>query len=135
MFEWIKASLARVKIRHDVFFNENSLYESRAIWDVLEKLEQRGYIYKATVRADATPEEIEEAGDRGEATWFRSTTFGDAHDRVMVKASGEPTYTLPDIAYHINKLERGFDLGDQRSGRGSRRAVQGCPVWLDRARL
>ncbi|HVU12999.1 MAG TPA: DALR anticodon-binding domain-containing protein, partial [Phototrophicaceae bacterium] len=45
-----------------------------------------------------------------EAQWFRSTTFGDAKDRVLVKSNGEPTYTLPDIAYHMNKLDRGFDL-------------------------
>ncbi len=47
---------------------------------------------------------------KGVATWFRSTQFGDSKDRVVVKSSGEPTYTLPDIAYHVNKLDRGFDL-------------------------
>ncbi|MCC6803599.1 MAG: arginine--tRNA ligase [Anaerolineae bacterium] len=110
MFEWIKASLARVQIHHDVFFNENSLYESGAIWVILKQLEARGHIYKAALPESATAEEREEAGDKGEATWFRSTAFGDSKDRVMVKSSGEPTYTLPDIAYHVNKLERGFDL-------------------------
>ena len=44
------------------------------------------------------------------ATWFRSTSFGDEKDRVMVKSDGAPTYTLPDIAYHCDKLERGFDI-------------------------
>ncbi len=110
MFDWIRASLARVRIQHDSFFNENSLYESGAVWKVLEALEARGYTYKAAVPEDATPEEREEAGSKGEATWFRSTQFGDSKDRVMVKSSGEPTYTLPDIAYHVNKLNRGFDL-------------------------
>ena len=46
--------------------------------------------------------------DAQEAVWFRSTQLGDEEDRVLVKSSGEPTYALPDIAYHINKLERGF---------------------------
>lgn len=110
MFEWIKASLARVQIHHDIFFNENSLYESGAIWTVLEALQARGHIYKAAVPETATLEEREEAGEKGEALWFRSTTFGDSKDRVLVKSTGEPTYTLPDIAYHVNKLERGFDL-------------------------
>ncbi len=110
MFDWIKASLARVQIRHDQFFNENSLYESGAIWKVLEELQERGHIYRANVPEAATPEEREELGDKGEALWFRSTAFGDSKDRVMVKSNGEPTYTLPDIAYHINKLDRGFDL-------------------------
>ncbi len=110
MFDWIRASLGRVQIHHDVFFNENSLYESSAIWEILEALDERGYVYKAAVPEDATPEERDEAGDKGEAVWFRSTALGDQKDRVLVKSSGEPTYTLPDIAYHVNKLERGFDL-------------------------
>jgi arginyl-tRNA synthetase len=110
MFELIRASLARIQIRHDTFFNENSLYESGVVWEILEALEERGHVYTASVPETATPEEREEAGGKGEATWFRSTTFGDSKDRVLVKSSGEPTYTLPDIAYHVNKLERGFDL-------------------------
>jgi len=110
MFEWIRTTLGTVRIHHDVFFNENSLYESNAVWDTLAALDARGYIYKAAVPEDATPEERDEAGDKGEATWFRSTALGDSKDRVLVKASGEPTYTLPDIAYHVNKIERGFDL-------------------------
>jgi arginyl-tRNA synthetase len=110
MFANIRKTLDRVDIHHDVFFNENSLYESEAIWEVLAELDKRGYVYKASVREDATDEEREEAGGKGEATWFRSTALGDEKDRVMVKSSGEPTYTLPDIAYHKDKIERGFDL-------------------------
>ncbi|MBK8026393.1 MAG: arginine--tRNA ligase [Chloroflexi bacterium] len=106
MFQWIRESLAQVQIVHDVFFNENS----GAIWDVLESLDQAGFVYKATVPEGADKEDVEEAGGKGEAVWFRSTRLGDAKDRVLVKSSGEPTYTLPDIAYHVNKLERGFDL-------------------------
>lgn len=112
MFDWIKRSLARVQITHDVFFNENSLYESGAIWHVLEQLEERGYVYKAArpESGEADAEDAEAAGGKGEAIWFRSTKFGDAKDRVLVKSTGEPTYTLPDIAYHVDKLNRGFDL-------------------------
>jgi arginyl-tRNA synthetase len=113
MFEMIRATLARVDIHHDIFFNENSLYDSGALWEVLERLDKAGYVYRASAPevAGGVPDE-EDAGEagKGEATWFRSSSFGDAKDRVMVKSTGEPTYTLPDIAYHVNKLERGFDL-------------------------
>lgn len=116
MFEMIKTTLRRVDIHHDVFFNENSLYDSGAIWTVLQQLEERGYVYRGS-----QPEHAAEGGDddadlkeqmqsKGEAVWFRSTLLGDSKDRVLVKSSGEPTYTLPDIAYHVNKIERGFDL-------------------------
>lgn len=110
MFAIIKTTLKRVDIHHDVFFNENSLYDSGAVWDVLEALDQRGYTYKAALPEDASPEDRAEGGDKGEAVWFRSTQFGDDKDRVLVKSSGEPTYTLPDIAYHKDKLARGFDI-------------------------
>ena len=110
MFEWIRNSLGRVNIHHDVFFNENSLYESGAIWQVLEALESKGFVYRAALPENATADEREEAGAKGEAVWFRTTQVGDQKDRVLVKSSGEPTYTLPDIAYHVNKYERGFDL-------------------------
>jgi len=110
MFEIIKTTLKRVDILHNQFFNENSLYDSGAVWDVLKELEQKGYTYKASVPEDADAEERADAGDKGEAIWFRSTQFGDAKDRVLVKANGDPTYTLPDIAYHKDKIERGFDI-------------------------
>ncbi|MFN8564342.1 MAG: hypothetical protein U0703_22625 [Anaerolineae bacterium] len=101
---------------------------------ILRQLEERGHIYKAALPESATAEEREEAGDKGEATWFRSTAFGDSKDRVMVKSSGEPTYTLPDIAY---RQQAGAWLRPrrQRPGGGSRRAVQGRAVRLERARL
>lgn len=110
MFEIIKTTLRRVDIRHDQFFNENSLYDGGAVWDTLEALDQRGFTYKASVPEDADPEERAEAGDKGEAIWFRSTQLGDDKDRVLVKSNGDPTYTLPDIAYHKDKIERGFDI-------------------------
>lgn len=130
MFAMIKATLKRVDIHHDEFFNENGLYESGAIWDILQRLDERGYIYRAVkpettdggaaqadddlpddATRDAPPTGDPPSADPAAlATWFRSSRFGDSKDRVLVKNTGEPTYTLPDIAYHANKLERGFDL-------------------------
>jgi arginyl-tRNA synthetase len=110
MFDVIRATLKRIDITHDVFFNENSLFDSGAIWDVLEDLDERGYIYQAKEWDGASEEEKAKAANREPATWFRCTQFGIEKDHVLVKADGTPTYTLPDIAYHVNKLERGFDL-------------------------
>lgn len=88
-----KETLARIGIVFDNYFREQSLYETGAVWQTLEELRQRGYIY-----------------EQDGAQWFRSTEFGDEKDRVVVKAGGEPTYRLPDIAYHWDKARRGFDL-------------------------
>lgn len=113
IFALIKQTLLRINIRHDVFFNENTLYDSGIIWEVLRNLEKNGHIYRAirTEVSDNSQDADEDNSEgKGEAVWFRSSAFGDAKDRVMVKSDGAPTYTLPDIAYHVNKLERGFDL-------------------------
>jgi arginyl-tRNA synthetase len=93
MFKSIQSTLERLNIEMDVFFNENSLYEDGSVWEVLDLLRQQGYIY-------------EQEG----ATWFQATRLGGPEDRVVVRSNGEPTYRLPDIAYHRNKLERGFSL-------------------------
>ncbi len=110
MFEWIKQTMARVNISFDVFFNENTVYEDESVWQVLHKLEENGYVYSATVRESEADEVKALNEDLKPAQWFRSTRLGDDEDRVVVKSDGSPTYTLPDIAYHVNKLERGFDL-------------------------
>lgn len=110
MFDVIRATLERVDIRHDTFFNENSVYESGAVWDVLRRLEEAGHIYESAVRESESAEAKAENADLAPAKWFRSTAFGDKEDRVLVRSNGEPTYTLPDIAYHLDKLERGFDV-------------------------
>jgi arginyl-tRNA synthetase len=110
MFEWIKATLDRIDIYHDEFFNENDLYDNGAVWEVLEQLQEAGYVYEGTVEESESDEVKEQNKHLKPAQWFRSRKFGDDKDRVLVKSNGEPTYTLPDIAYHINKLERGFDL-------------------------
>jgi arginyl-tRNA synthetase len=93
MFDSIKATLARLGIHMDVFFNENSLYDDGSVWDVVEKLRERGYAY-----------------DSEGAVWLKTAELGGPEDRVIVKSTGEPTYRLPDIAYHRNKLQRGFAL-------------------------
>ncbi|MBZ0302763.1 MAG: arginine--tRNA ligase [Anaerolineae bacterium] len=110
MFGNIRATLKRIEIEHDVFFNENSLFDNGAIWDVMEELDQRGYVYKSVEWEGASEEEKLKAAGKEPATWFRCTPFGIEKDHVLVKSDGTPTYTLPDIAYHKDKLERGFDL-------------------------
>jgi arginyl-tRNA synthetase len=110
MFEQIKATLARVNIRHDVFFNENSLYDTGAVWETLNALKAHGDVYEAVYPENATDEDKAKIKGNDSAQWFRSTKYGDDKDRVLVKSNGEPTYTLPDIAYHLNKIGRGFDL-------------------------
>jgi len=93
IFYRLKSSLRRINIVHDVFFREDSLYEDGSVEETIAALRARGLAY-----------------ERDGALWFKSTALGDEKDRVIVKRSGEPTYRLPDIAYHRNKLERGFDL-------------------------
>ena len=112
MFGWINNSLASINIQHDRFFNETSLFESGAIWRTLDALRENGHIYESPVWEGADADEIADAKAKGyePATWFRSATFGDEKDRVMVKSDSVPTYTLPDIAYHRDKLKRGYDI-------------------------
>ncbi len=92
IFEDIKRTLAKLGIKFDVFYNEDWLYEKK-IWEVVSELEKLGYIY-----------------EKDGAKWFKATKLGGGQDKVLVKSTGEPTYRLPDIAYHIEKFKRGFDL-------------------------
>lgn len=118
IFEMIKVSLDRVGIRFDTFFNENSLYEDGSVWDTLDRLKEAGLVYEAlqAERDDdhgrpAENEAEENSDGANHATWIRMRKLRDVSiDKALVKASGEPTYRLPDTAYHINKLERGFDV-------------------------
>ena len=88
-----KQSLRRINIEFDVYFREQSLYENNRVWEALQALKERGYVY-----------------EKEDAEWFRTTDFGDDKDRVLVKTTGEPTYRMPDIAYHWDKAQRGFQL-------------------------
>lgn len=88
-----KETLRRINIVFDVYYREQSLYETGKVWEALEALQEKGYVYK-----------------KDGAQWFKTTEFGDEKDRVLVKSTGEPTYRMPDIAYHWDKAQRGFDL-------------------------
>jgi len=89
----IREVLERFGVRFDTWFSERGLIRSGAVDRALAELRARGYIYDADGK-----------------TWFRSTSFGDDKDRVIVKPTGEWTYFGSDIAYHLDKLARGFDL-------------------------
>ncbi len=88
-----KDSLSRFGVEFDVWFSERKLVDAGAVGKVIELLEQRDMTYEADG-----------------ALWLRTTEFGDEKDRVLVKSDGDYTYLAGDIAYHKNKLERGFDL-------------------------
>lgn len=93
IFADIRATQDRLAIRFDVYFNEDTLYSSGAIEAVLRDLEAKGL-----------------SDEKDGAVWLCGEKVGLDKDRVLVKSSGEPAYRLPDIAYHQNKLGRGFDL-------------------------
>lgn len=92
MFAEIKASLHDFGVDFDVYFHENSLFESGAVDRALDRLRQQGRIFEA-----------------GGAIWLRTTDFGDDKDRVVIKSDGEAAYIAGDLAYYLDKRERGFD--------------------------
>lgn len=92
IFKDISKTLERMGIVFDNYFNEHTLYTDGHIDDVVKQLRDMGYVY-----------------EKDDATWFKTTEFGHDQDRVIIKSSGEPTYRLPDIAYHREKYKRNFD--------------------------
>ncbi|PZE77229.1 arginine--tRNA ligase [Curtobacterium sp. MCBD17_019] len=92
MFADIKASLHDFGVDFDVYFHENSLHESKAVERAIARLRELGHMYEADG-----------------ALWLRTTTFGDDRDRVVIKSDGEPAYIAGDIAYYLDKRERGFE--------------------------
>jgi arginyl-tRNA synthetase len=90
MVESIRASLAAFGVEMDDFFSERSLYEEGLVEKGLEHLRQAGNTF-----------------EQDGALWLRTTEFGDDKDRVLVRSSGEPTYFGADVAYHVDKVERG----------------------------
>ena len=92
MFGEIRASLHDFGVDFDVYFHENSLHESGAVQRAVERLRSLGRIYEADG-----------------AVWLRTTDFGDDKDRVVIKSDGEPAYISGDLAYYLDKRERGFD--------------------------
>lgn len=110
-------------VHFDVWFRERSLYESGAVRRALEELERRGHLYEAEG-----------------ARWVRTTAFGDDKDRVVVKSDGELTYVASDVAYHVNKFERGFDhvidiWGPDHHGYVARMKASLAALGLDPDRL
>jgi arginyl-tRNA synthetase len=93
MFADIRRTMVRMGVNMDSYFNELTLYQDGSNDRVLERLRDKDFIK-------------EEDG----AVWFLTTRLGKEKDTVLVKSTGEPTYRLPDIAYHLNKLDRGYDL-------------------------
>ena len=93
IFKDIKNTLTRIGVHHKLFFNEKSLYDDGKIDKLLNKYKTAGLSY-----------------EKDKATWLKLSQFRSGEDKVIVKATGEPTYRLPDIAYHITKFERGYDL-------------------------
>ncbi|WP_405081350.1 arginine--tRNA ligase [Paenibacillus chitinolyticus] len=88
----IKRDLGRFGVKFDEWFSETSIYENNLIDDVLGKLRESGYVYELDG-----------------ATWLRTTELGDDKDRVLIKNDGSFTYLTPDVAYHRNKFQRGYD--------------------------
>jgi len=87
----IRADLADFGVEFDRWYSERALTDSGVIEQLLITLEQRGHLYR-----------------KDGAVWFRSTAFGDDEDRVLVRANGQYTYFAPDLAYHLDKLQRGY---------------------------
>lgn len=88
----LKNDLNKFNVCFDTWFSEKSLYEKGAVQEVLELLNKKGYTYS-----------------HEGALWLRTTDYTDEKDRVIIKTDGSYTYLLPDIAYHANKLSRGYD--------------------------
>ena len=84
--------LSDFRVHFDEYFLESSLYEDGLVDGTVAELRETGLVY-----------------EKDGATWLRTTEFGDQKDRVMIRGNGQPTYFLPDVAYHKNKWERGFE--------------------------
>jgi len=121
----IRTTLDAYRVHFDRWFTERTLHEGTpsAIDRALARLEEQGHLY----RSDG-------------ALWLRTTTFGDDKDRVLVRSSGEPTYFAADVAYHEEKLERGYDrminvLGSDHHGYVSRMKAAIATLGADPDRL
>ena len=118
MFTEIKASMRDVGVNFDVYFHENALHESGAVERAVARLTQLGVMYQ-----------------KDGATWLRTTDYGDDKDRVVIKSDGQPAYISSDLAYYLDKRERGFDrafimLGADHHGYVSRMMAM-CAAFGD----
>ena len=87
----ISTALAAFGVHYDVWFRESELYNSGAVKRAMDILQEKGYVY-----------------EKEGALWLKTTSLGEEKDEVMVRSNGTPTYFAGDIAYHLNKFERGF---------------------------
>jgi len=92
MFGEIKQTLADFGVQFDVYFHEDNLHKSGAVARAIDRLTELGHVYQADG-----------------ATWLRTKAFGDDKDRVIIKSDGNPAYIAGDIAYYLDKRERGAD--------------------------
>jgi arginyl-tRNA synthetase len=108
MMEMIKGDLAALQIKHDVFFSERSLIETgnNKVTETIDFLRSKGDIYEGRL-PPPKGKPVEDYEDR-EQTLFRATAYGDDVDRPLIKSDGGYTYFASDIAYHKNKIDRGF---------------------------
>ncbi len=92
LLEGLKRDLKLFNVEFDIWFSEQSLYDNGEVDATFKKISELGYTY-----------------EKDGATWLRTTDFGDEKDRVLIKNDKTLTYLMPDIAYHYNKLRRGYD--------------------------
>ncbi|MBP5605634.1 MAG: arginine--tRNA ligase, partial [Ruminiclostridium sp.] len=120
----LEDDLLKYRIRYDTWFRESSLHDSGKVREIVEMLKEKGVTY-----------------EKEGAVWYRASDFGDDQDRVLVRANGVPTYFVPDIAYHYNKLvTRGFDkaidiLGADHHGYIARMKAALTALGVDAAKL
>ncbi len=107
MMDMIRADLAQLGIKMDVFYSEKSLYGTGQIEAAIKSLDEKGLIYEGTL--DPPKGKLPEDWEPRQQTLFKSTEHGDDVDRPVKKSDGSWTYFAPDIAYHYDKVQRGFD--------------------------
>lgn len=107
MMDLIRDDLAQLGIKMDMFFSEKSLYGTGRIEDAIQSLKDKGLIYEGVL--EPPKGKVPEDWEPREQTLFKSTEYGDDVDRPVQKSDGAWTYFAPDIAYHYDKVERGFD--------------------------
>lgn len=120
----LERDLKKYRIVYDTWFRESSLHKSGAVKQIVDMLTEKGQTY-----------------EKDGAIWFKASDFGDYQDRVLVRANGIPTYFVPDIAYHYNKLvTRGFDkaidiLGADHHGYIARMKAALTALGVDASKL
>ncbi|MFT5625974.1 MAG: arginyl-tRNA synthetase [Lentimonas sp.] len=107
MMDLIRADLKSLNVEMDSFFSEKSLYGTGLIESAIAELKEKGLIYQGTL--EPPKGKMPDDWEAREQTLFKSTDFGDDQDRAVQKSDGAWTYFAPDIAYHYDKVNRGFD--------------------------